>query len=206
MVVDGYLLASALAVVISLVSLGLYIQDTVQAKATKPNGISFLIWTLINAVAFAAQWSGGEAENSIILVGLLVFESGVVMVLAFTRFGYRKYEWWHFACLGVAAIAMYVWWETDEPMLALGLIILADLVAYLPTLAKIRTNPETEHWPSWLLLVIAEIFGVLSVNMTDDLATGNYEHLFLNLAFPFYLVIMNTIVTASAWKGQRKAK
>jgi hypothetical protein len=86
----------------------------------------------------------------------------------------------------VAAMAgIVLWFITDEPNLAILLVLIADLLASIPTIIKSFKRPETESWIAYALSTIGFGIGVFSIQ------TFNFE----NAAFAIYLFVIQTLLT-----------
>lgn len=87
--------------------------------------------------------------------------------------------------LGALSLAgLLFWYLTKIGNWAIFFSILADGLAYIPTLAKAYKFPHTESaWP-WLATASSGLFTLLTIN------TFNFS----NAAFPTYYLVINTIV------------
>lgn len=168
------------AVVVQLIGKASYIKDTLKAK-TKPNRMSWLLWAVAPLIAFSAEVSDGVK-----LAAIPVFISGfaplLVLAASFAnRNSYWKLEKSDYLCGLFSLLALLLWGITKEPMVAIGLAIISDLFATIPTLVKSWKYPETETADAFS----AGLFSALT--SFTAIKTWNFS----SVAFPAYLVIVN---------------
>ena len=183
---------AALSGVLAVAAGWLYIRDILKGGETRPNAVSFFLWTVLQAIALMAQIKEG-ASFSVVIVIMVTLNTGVVTVLALIGYGYRKYGKTDIYCALLVVAAIAGWRVTGNPVLAIGFAIVGDLFAAVPTMVKTKKDPYSEHLPAWGIIVAASIFGVLSTDRLDA----------ANLAFPLYLVVSNGIIFALALFGRR---
>lgn len=160
-----------------------YIRDTLRGQ-TKPNRVSFFIWALVPILSTIIALQEGASWEILpaFLTGfipLLVFFASFINKNAYWKLGRRDY------IAGVLSfIAIILWLVVDLPIWAFAFLIIADLLAYIPTYIKGWTNPETETSISYLLAVVGNIIGLLIVQ----------EWVFTSYGFSLYIIFANTIL------------
>ncbi len=167
----------------SLLAALVYIRSMFKGQ-TKPNRITWLMWTIAPLVATAAS-----IYNGVGWAVVPVFMSGFSPLLVFTASFFSKKAYWKlstfdYLCGILSGIAVVLWLITSNPNLAIIFAIAADAFAAVPTLTKARHNPETESaWPF--------IVGTFSP-LTSFLAATTWT--FSELAFPTYLIAINAFI------------
>lgn len=96
-------------------------------------------------------------------------------------FKVQKYD---ILCGVISILALVMWYITKNPMTAIGLSIISDIMACLPTIIKSWKHPETESPLGWIGFVVASWTGVLAIETWS----------FSEVAFPLYLAICNTVM------------
>src|SRR3989344_10830 len=172
-----------------------YIKDILQGGETKPNAVSFFLWTVLQAIALIAQIEAG-ASLSVVLMFFVTINTAIVTVLAVVGYGYQKYGKVDFLCFISAVAAIALWQVTGNPVLAIILAIVGDFLAALPTIVKTYREPRSEHLTAWAFVTAASALGVLSTDRLDA----------ANLAFPLYLVVGNGSIFALAYFGRKKKR
>lgn len=146
-----------------------YIRDMLAGK-TKPHAYTWLIWCLTFGTAAAAIWHGGG--GGILAVGMAV---NVVLVFAVFllcfKYGTKDITRSDTIALIAAIAAIFVWWGLDNPLLALLLATLIDLVGYWPTYRKSWKDPWSEGIPAWVGYTLAPALTLLSLVSYNWLTT-----------------------------------
>jgi hypothetical protein len=167
----------------SLLAASVYVRSMFKGQ-TKPNRITWLMWTIAPLVATAASISNGVGWAVI-----PVFMSGFTPLLVFTASFFSKKAYWKlstfdYVCGILSGLAVVLWLLTSNPNLAIIFAIISDALAAVPTLTKAWHNPETESaWPF--------IIGTFSP-LTSFLAATTWT--FSELAFPIYLIAINVFI------------
>ena len=167
----------------SLLAASVYIRSMFRGQ-TKPNRITWLMWTIAPLVATAASVS-----NGVDWAVIPVFISGFSPLLVFTASFFSKKAYWKlstfdYLCGMLSGLAVALWLLTNNPNLAIIFAIISDALAAVPTLTKAWHNPETESaWPF--------IIGTFSP-LTSFLAATTWT--FSELAFPTYLIAINVFI------------
>ena len=174
MISDKFVIVGA---VISLLGTSTYIRDTLKGK-TRPNRISWLMWTLAPLVAFAAELSKGVGLQS-----LMTFAAGfsplLVLVASFVN---RKSVWkltsFDVTCGVLSFLGLLLWAVTREGNIAIVFSILADGLAAVPTVVKSYSHPDSENWIAFASAAVSAALTLLSI---DNWTFANY-------GFPLYIL------------------
>jgi hypothetical protein len=173
----------------SLLAASVYIRSMFKGQ-TKPNRVTWLMWSIAPFIATAASVSNGVG-----LAVIPVFMSGFSPFLIFAASFFSKKSYWtlssfDYLCGVLSGFAIALWYATTDPNLAILFAIVSDAFAAVPTLLKGWRNPETESlWPY--------IVGVFSP-LTSFFVASTWE--FSELAFPAYLIFINVLLVFSITK------
>lgn len=189
---NWHIVAAMLSGVVGVASLIPYITDMVRGD-TRPNAVSFFLWTALEAIAFVAQLKAG-ASWSIVFVGVTVFNTAIITILALAGYGYRAYGKFDAWCAFFCVAALVLWQMSGNPVVAIAFAIVADFCAALPTIKKVWREPHSEHAFAWSLISISGALGVFSTEILNA----------ANLAFPVYVVVANTLVFSLIFLGQTR--
>ncbi len=111
-------------------------------RETKPHMFSWLIWGLTTGIGYIGQVAGGAEAGSWVL--------GVTSVICFTVFvlsfwygtkNVYKLDWFS---LFIALVAIVLWQITDDLLVSVVLVTVADLIGTIPTLRKCYSYPWDE--------------------------------------------------------------
>ena len=173
----------------TLLGASVYIRSMFKGQ-TKPNRVTWFMWSIAPFIASAAAISNGVSWAAI-----PVFMSGFSPFLVFTASFFSKKAYWKtssfdYLCGTLSGLAIVLWLLTNSPNLAIIFSIVSDALAAVPTLTKGWRNPETESaWPF--------IIGIFSP-MTSFLVATTWG--FADLAFPIYLIAINVLLVFSVFK------
>lgn len=171
-----------------------YIVDTLRHK-TKPERITWLIFSVLGIIAFISQLSLG-ASWSLLFSGLDTSASIMVFCLSI-KFGVGGYTKLDVAALSIASLGAIIAIVVKQPIISLLGVIIADLSGMALTVRKVLSNPESETAISWLLVGTASLCGILIV--------GRFS--FGLLLYPVYLLAANyavPVVQLVGYRHQRK--
>lgn len=162
-----------------------YVISTLKGE-TRPNRVSWFMWTLAPFVAFTAQLSEGVGIQS-----LLTFMAGACPLLVLiASFVSRKAVWkltaFDFACGALSVLGVLLWFMTRHAGIAIIFSIAADGLAAVPTIRKSYTHPESEGWINYLAAAIAAGLTLLTI---DDWS-------FSNFGFSLYLLAVCLIISS----------
>jgi hypothetical protein len=170
-------------ILISAVGLGSYFIDTVKGKI-KPNRISFALWSIAPTIAYFAEINKGVGIQSLMTLSLGLFPFIIFLGTFVNKKAYWKLNNFDISCGILSLVGMLLWYFTRDGNLAIFFSILADGIAYLPTLVKAYRFPETESAFPWLAASSSGLFTLLTVTIWN----------FANIAFPIYILLINIVV------------
>ena len=178
--------------VVSLSGCLAYVFQTIQGK-TKPNRISWLMWSIAPLIATVAGFVSG-----VTWAALPVFISGfgplLVFLSSFTNTSaYWKLEKFDYLCGILSLLALILWFITKNPNIAIVLAILSDAAAAIPTLTKAWRYTNTETYMPFIGGFFSAATGFFAI----------HEWIFAALAFPIYLLLINAALMTSIWRGNR---
>jgi hypothetical protein len=182
-----------LAVVIAtLFSAFAYIRAMFKGRV-KPNRITWMMWAIAPLIAVAAAKSTGVGWAA-----MPVFMSGLSPLLIFlasflTKKAYWKLSMFDYVCGVLSGLALFLWFVTSDPNVAIAFAIATDGLATMPTLIKAWRYPDSESvWP-----FITGVFGASSSLAAATLWT------FSEYAFPTYLLIANAMLLVAVSREKK---
>lgn len=157
---DWKLVSGILAVLIGCGAFLPYLFDVFR-KRTRPHAYTWLIWCLTQGTAVAGVWYGGGG------IGGLAMAIGVIFVfivfLASLKYGTRNITKGDTFVLVAALAAILVWWQLDNPLLAVLMVTIIDVLGYIPSFRKSITEPWAETLWSWTAFSIGNVFAILAL-------------------------------------------
>lgn len=159
---------------------------------TKPNVVTYFVWTVLQAIAIAGQYEAGASWSVFLLIGTTV-NTGLIFLLAIAGYGYKEYTRADTIAIVLAVPALLILAFTHHPVLAILLPVIADGIGAIPTLVKTRKHPETEERLAWFLMIVASALGILATEKLDV----------ANLLYPSFLLVEAVVIFCLAFFGKR---
>lgn len=188
---DWHFALATLAGAIGVISIIPYVHDVLKGT-TRPNIVSMSIWFLLEAIA-VGSWVSVGASWSLVICIVTALNSGIVVVLCLFGYGYRAYATLDVVCLVFGLLAILLWQLADRPLVAVVLVVLADLIATIPTIRKLAIAPDSEDPLAWGLLTLAAVLAAVSTAKLD----------FINLFYPVFLILQAGTIAVLGLRGRR---
>jgi hypothetical protein len=162
-----------------------YALSTIRGR-TKPNRVTWFLWTIAPLIAFSAQIGEGVTWTA-----LTTFTAGFSpLLILLASFVNRKAYWrigrLDIVCGAISVLALILWLATGTGTIAIIFSILADLLAAVPTLAKSFSDPASEHPAPFRNGAIGAGIALLTID--------NWT--FVNFGFALYLLIICIVLYA----------
>lgn len=151
-------LFSAISIAITFVAYVPYIVSIARG-IVKPHVFSWVIWAVTTLVVFFAQLEdhGGAGAWPTGLAGLI---SALIAVIAWMKQGdvrITRADWGFF----IAALAsLPVWYLTRNPLWAVVILTLIDVLGFGPTVAKVYREPRSESVVFYALYTVRNLVSV----------------------------------------------
>lgn len=132
---------------------------------TKPSRSAYMIWVVVEVVTAASYIASGAITTYWTTV-VFAF-SAILIFLLSIKFGMGGYSKLDLICLAIAAVAVYLWITTQNPVIALYAIIVASKISYLPIIKKSWYQPETENILSWGMVAFASTLNLFALTSLE---------------------------------------
>jgi hypothetical protein len=168
------------AVLVAIVSYIPYFRNIFTGN-TKPHAFSWLVWGMLNAIAFAGQIhdNGGAGTWAVGLTATVMF---FIFFLSLQR-GEKDIRLFDWFCLAAAGIALVPWFLTTKPLISIIFITIIDALGFLPTVRKSYKRPHQETLVTFLLSAIKYSLVIIALE----------RYTLVTMLFPASLVIMNAL-------------
>lgn len=174
------------ASVVGIVGYIPYIVSTVRGK-TKPHAFSWLIWTVLCAIAYVAQVSGGAGAGSIV-TGVTAAACTILFLLAFV-YGDRERTRFDWGCLIFALGSIPLWIAFSDPLFSVIAITIIDGVGFGPTFRKSYLRPDEETTSTFFVSGLKFLAGLLALEKWS----------IVTALYPLSLVVMNFVFVLMVW-------
>ncbi|HSX05629.1 MAG TPA: hypothetical protein VLF69_04130 [Candidatus Saccharimonadales bacterium] len=169
------------SVIAGLMALGAYAPyavDVLRGRA-KPARSTRLMFVLLLFLTLLQQGAVQSGLLVMVTVGELI-GSCVLLLMAIKHGegGLSRLDTW---CYLLLALELLLWASTKNALLALHLSVLADTIAFVPTLVKTWQKPWSETPAFYVIGAVAPALNILAAN----------HYTYTVLLFPAYLVVAN---------------
>jgi hypothetical protein len=137
-----------------------YILSIVRGQ-TKPHQLTWLIWTIMNAVVLTSQFLEG-ARASILITAVWFVTAAIELGLSF-KYGVRDSSRYDRLLFIISLLIIVVWVLTRNNVLAIWLTVLIDIPATAMLVLKIKKLPDSEPLWLWNIATVAYVFACLSL-------------------------------------------
>ncbi|MFA6511832.1 MAG: hypothetical protein WCV86_01735 [Patescibacteria group bacterium] len=168
-----------IAPILIAISFVFYFQG-IRRGTTKPHPLSWLIWGLLNAIAFAAQIAGGAGIGAI-ATGAIALSCTTIGLYSLKKqnVSLSLFDWISF----LGGISALIGWQiTNNPLTAVLLVTLADIFGFLPTLRKGFYKPYDDMAITFALDSFALLLGIIAIETKT----------FTTLLYPIAIVLLDT--------------
>ncbi len=155
-----------------------YLRDILKGKV-KPARSARIMFAALLVIALFQQHDLGSRYALAITIGEAA--GSILILLSSLKYGVGGLKKLDVVCYVLLAADLFFWLTTSNSLIALHLTVLADLIAFTPTLEKTWHDPSSETTTFFLLGVIAPL---LSIAASKELTYGI-------ILFPAYLAIAN---------------
>lgn len=174
-----------LAVAINLISALVYAYSVVRGR-TRPNRVTWFILSFAPMLAFAGMLSQGVSFRE----SVFTLQTAIgPLIIAISTFFAKQPKWkitrFDLACgfLSILGFILFIVFREGNVAIVFGL--LADGLAFLPTLVKAFKYPETENPAPFMIGMVSSVIAIAI------LTTYDFKH----LAFPVYILLADFTAT-----------
>jgi hypothetical protein len=119
-----------------------YLRDVIR-KTIKPHPYTWFVWSIVSAVTFFGQLAKGAGVGAIPTGASEIFT--IIIFLLSLRYGFKNIRKKDTVFLVIALLGLIPWFYTKDPTISVIIVVIIDVVAFIPTLQKTKENPETEN-------------------------------------------------------------
>lgn len=182
--IDIKLIFAALSIIVAIGGAFLpYLRDMF-LKKTKPHTYTWLVWTITQGTALAGLIKGNGGWGALTLISSTSF-CFLVFLLSF-KYGTKNITKMDTIILLAALLAIIIWWQMKNPLLAVFMVSAIDVLGYIPSFRKTFENPWTETATSWVIFSLANILTIFALS----------EYNLLTLTYLIAITIANVVLLA----------
>lgn len=177
------MVAGGVAGIVSAAGFVPYIVAVITKRA-RPNAATWFIWTLVGTILGASCWTAGARAS--IGVAVTYAAGPLVTTIVALKYGDRSFSRLDVACLAAALGSLVLWTLSGDPLVAMGLNILIDILGAIPTLRKAWYEPGSEDKLSWGLFAAGNAINLVAIESWT--LTG--------ALYPVYLFLLTSMIAA----------
>lgn len=165
--VEVYL--GAVSFLMSLAGTAVYIRSVLSGK-TKPHFYTWIIFTILTAIAFLAQIVDNAGPGAWMMAATAL-SCGLTAVLSL-KYGDMERTRSDKIALAASLFAILPWLLTKDPLLSVVMISLIDAVAMFPTIRKSWYRPFQENLPAFWIAIfknLIALFALTNFTLTTSL-------------------------------------
>lgn len=187
------IILGVIAVMIGFLTYIPYIIDVLKRR-TKPHIFSWFLWSIIVFVAFFASISKGAGAGAWIL-GISGFLCLLIAIISIF-YGDKYFKVLDWICLVISLLGVLGWQLTDNPLVAVVMVVIADILAFIPTVRKGYYKPFEETLITWFLNALKHSIGLLALQAYN----------LVTCLYPISLVIGNGLFAVMLVYRRRQRK
>lgn len=148
------------SLVMTIAGYWFYLRDIFRGK-TKPHAYTWLVWTILTGVAFAAQLQDKGGPGSYV-TGLTALVCLIIFGLALSK-GEKDITHSDKIYLAISIAAIVPWLVTKSPLLSVVLVTIIDFFGFLPTIRKSFHKPFEETASTYFISGIKFILAIIAL-------------------------------------------
>jgi hypothetical protein len=176
-----------IAAVLAIIGNVSYLKDVWKGRV-EPHPYTWLVWSIVSMTTFfggLAKGAGIGALPTGVAEGftIIIFLFSLKHLFKGTAGHIRKIDNYF---LAVCLLGLIPWALTKDPTISVVIVVLIDIIAFIPTLRKTWTHPDTEKPLLYEMNVVRHILTLFS------LQSYNIATMFHSIA----MICTNTVMTA----------
>ena len=176
----------AISVGFAVVSFAPYLWATLRGT-NKPHLFTWIIWTLLTAIAFALQYLEGAGSGS--WSGAVSTLFSVAILVAAIRHGEKHITRSDWVVFLLALMAIPIWLITQNAAWAAVWVTAIDGAGYIPTMRKSWIKPYEEMTTTHALSMIKHVCVLLAVQNVH----------FATVFYSWGMIVMNGLLVLMIW-------
>lgn len=135
---------TSIAIIASLLAIAgnvPYLIDIIK-KRVRPHPYTWLVWSIVSCIIFFGQLAKGAGVGAIPTAASEIFT--VIIFIFSLRYGFKHIESIDTVFLCIALLGIIPWLLTNDPTVSVIIAVSIDLIAFMPTIRKTWSHPETE--------------------------------------------------------------
>ena len=190
---DFKVIVGALAAIVAVFNYLPYLIGVFR-KTLRPHAFSWIIWTLMTSIIFAAQLADGAGPGAW-AAGVTAVTLFIIALGSLKNKGYKITKGDKISFIG-ALLAIPVWIITANPLWAAVIVTIIEALGFFPTYRKAFYHPEDESSFAFMLTILK--YGLALIALENYTVT--------TMLFPIALIVLSATLVIEIWwrKGIKK--
>lgn len=136
--------------------------QSIRKELVKPHLFSWIIWTITTCIIFIAQLSDNAGVGAW-PIGFSGLASAYIALLAYNHKSdnsITRSDWYFFI---TALLSLPLWAITSDPLWAVAILTLIDIIGFAPTIRKTYNNPYEEKLSFFVLIAIRNMLSIIAL-------------------------------------------
>lgn len=154
-------LFGVIAIILTFIAFFPYIRSIFQKK-TKPHVFSWIIWGSTTFIVFLAQFAdkGGAGAWVTGVSGIITLYIAILAYIKRSDISITRIDWLFFM---LAMISLPFWYLTSNPLWAVVILTIVDILGFGPTIRKAHAQPFEENLIFYILFVPRNIIAIAAL-------------------------------------------
>ncbi len=144
-----------------------YLKDVITQRV-KPHPYTWFLWSIVSGVVFFGQLVKGAGVG---IIPTFFAEIFTIIIFFFSlKYGFKNIRKTDHYFLLIALLGLLPWYFTKDPTLSVIIVVIIDLIAFMPTVLKTWNKPKSENPYFYEINIVRHILSLLSLQ-TYNIAT-----------------------------------
>jgi len=154
-------LLSTVAILLTFIAFLPYIRSILQGQ-TRPHVFSWVIWGCTTFIVFLAQLAdnAGAGAWPIGISGIITLYVAILAYIKKSDCMISRIDWLFFI---LAMTSLPFWYLTSDPLWAVVILTVVDVIGFGPSLRKAFFNPFEEHLTFFVIMALRNLIAILAL-------------------------------------------
>ncbi len=166
-----------------------YLKDVINHKV-KPHPYTWFIWGIVSMVVFFGQLQKGAGIG---VIPTFFAEIFIILIFFFSlKNGFKNIKKTDHYFLLLAIFGLVPWYLTGDPTLSVVIVVIIDVIAFMPTVIKTWEKPKSERAFFYELNIVRHILSLCSLQSYNIATTfHSIVMIFANASIPLTIYLKN---------------
>ncbi len=156
-------------------------------RRVRPHPYTWFIWTIVSGVTFFGQLAGGAGVGAIPTAASEIFT--VIIFLFSLQYGFKNIVKSDTYFLIAALLGLIPWAITKDPTASVVIVVLIDVVAFMPTIRKTSKHPHSETPLLYSMNVLRHFLALFALEAINIATTFHSIMMIITNSIMTYLIV-----------------